>query len=145
MLSRSSKGTELTVLLPREIPGVIPKEAESIDNRLEDLDFFNTPELRLKLLKREGLQCFYCLRQLAESDYTVDHILPQADGGTHSYKNVVACCFECNSRKQAQDGTAFLLQNYRDGLLTAEEYRECLHSLEVVTGGNRKPDLSTVV
>lgn len=145
IVSRSYRGTELRVLLPREIPGVIPQAVVTYETPLEALGFFTTPELRLSLLRRENYQCFYCLRQLTEDSYTVDHIVAQADGGAHSYKNVVACCFECNSRKQDNDGKSFLLTNYRSGFLTADEHQKQLTALETVANGRQKPDISNIV
>ena len=33
---------------------------------------------------------------------TIDHKLPQADGGTHDIDNLVLCCGDCNSEKSAR-------------------------------------------
>ncbi|WP_284154070.1 HNH endonuclease [Desulfofustis limnaeus] len=145
IVSRSSRGTEIRVLLPKDIPGVVPAAQTLPKIDLEELDFFSSPALRLQILKRDKYKCFYCFRNLSEASYTVDHIRPQAEGGRHSYRNVVACCFECNVRKQNRDGKAFLLQNYREGMLTAEEYQERLLALESVQAGGIKPDLTNVV
>jgi hypothetical protein len=54
VIGRSPKGTELKVLLPREIEGVIPAKTERNEFNLEELDFFNGPELRLTILEREN-------------------------------------------------------------------------------------------
>ena len=145
ILSRSSQGTEVRVFLPKEINGVVPESHAEAPPPLESLDFFNTPELRLAILQREGKKCFYCLRSITEQNYTVDHVRAQANGGAHGYMNVVACCFECNSRKQHKDSKTFILQNYRNGLLTVEEHAERLEMLERVTSGLSKPNITKIV
>lgn len=145
LISRSVRGSEIQVLLPKEILGIIPEASSVTSKQLKELDFFNTPELRLVLLKRESHKCFYCLKSLSEENYTVDHIFAQVAGGTHSYTNVVACCFDCNSRKQDKTAKSFFLKNYRDGLLTSDEHQERLQALEAVASGKVKPDLERIV
>lgn len=59
-------------------------------------------------LKRESLyyrdhgMCQYCESRLTlntNGNFTVDHVIPKYAGGFTSWKNVVAACTDCNSRK----------------------------------------------
>jgi hypothetical protein len=35
-------------------------------------------------------------------EFTVDHIIPESQGGTTDFDNLCFCCFWCNSYKRAQ-------------------------------------------
>ena len=47
------------------------------------------------ILSRDKHKCGYCLKKAN----TVDHIIPQAQGGSDNWDNLVACCLECNQKK----------------------------------------------
>ena len=47
------------------------------------------------VLARDRGICAYCG---GEAD-TMDHIVPRAQGGPHTWENVVAACFHCNHKK----------------------------------------------
>ena len=142
ILERSREGTRVEVLVPREIPGLIEEARHTSLPDLDTLDFFNSPELRLAILEREKARCFYCRKSIERTNFTLDHVSPQS-GPTqnHTYKNVVACCFECNSRKQAKDAQDFLRQLYREGLLSAEEHQHRVEVLNALVSGKLVPDL----
>lgn len=53
----------------------------------------------LEVLEYFGHRCAYCLRTLAESPLTQDHVIPVVRGGAHSSDNVVPACRSCNSCK----------------------------------------------
>ena len=53
------------------------------------------PLTRNAVFARDNHRCQYC-RAPAES---LDHVIPKARGGEHSWENVVACCRRCNIRK----------------------------------------------
>ena len=138
---RGPKGTRVEVFLPHEMPGIIPDVTEGDVLDLERLDFFNDTNLRPLILEREDGLCFYCLRKIQKSNFTIDHVIPQCDGPEdNSYRNVVACCFECNSRKQNRKAADFLRQLYRDGLITVEEHDERRKALNQLLEGQLKPD-----
>lgn len=143
ILERSRTGTRLEVLLPHEIPGVVPEESASLSPAdLEALDFFNDPALRPALVRREQGRCFYCLRRIAESSFTVDHVTAQADlAGGHSYRNVVACCFDCNSRKREGDVLGFLRELYREGLLGTNEHARRREAVDELRAGRLVPSV----
>jgi 5-methylcytosine-specific restriction endonuclease McrA len=109
---------------------------------MDDLDFYNTPELRDLILHRENRACFYCLKALDAGRYTLDHVAAQSGPTTdHSYRNVVACCFDCNSQKQATNAEDFLRRLYRKGLLDADEHARRVEVLRALAAGQLVPDL----
>lgn len=48
--------------------------------------------------------CEYCLSQmtLTGQDFTIDHIIPEAEGGLTVFANLCLCCFWCNNFKNAR-------------------------------------------
>jgi hypothetical protein len=142
ILERSRVGTRVEVLIPREVLGLIEEARNVALHDLDSLDFFNNPELRLAIFEREKGRCFYCMKVIERTNFTLDHVMPQSGVvQNHSYKNVAGCCFECNSRKQAKDAQDFLRQIYREGLLTTEEHRARVDSLQALMSGKLIPDL----
>ena len=61
-------------------------------------------DLRRRVLKRAGKLCEYChtLMDFTGHEFTVDHIIPEAQGGTSEFANLCHCCFWCNNYKQAR-------------------------------------------
>jgi 5-methylcytosine-specific restriction endonuclease McrA len=53
------------------------------------------PLNRRAVFMRDSNRCQYCGRG-AEN---IDHVIPKAQGGTHSWENVVASCRRCNTKK----------------------------------------------
>lgn len=51
------------------------------------------------LFARDAHMCMYCGGQFTAKGLSRDHILPLSQGGTDSWKNVVAACKRCNNRK----------------------------------------------
>jgi 5-methylcytosine-specific restriction endonuclease McrA len=51
---------------------------------------------RLNIFKRDNHACQYCG---SDKDLSIDHVLPRSRGGGSSWKNLVAACKPCNSRK----------------------------------------------
>jgi 5-methylcytosine-specific restriction endonuclease McrA len=54
---------------------------------------------KYRLFARDRHVCGYCGGHFAESDLTVEHILPVSRGGQHDWTNVVTACRSCNTRK----------------------------------------------
>lgn len=46
------------------------------------------------------LLCFYCRKEIAVKDRTLDHVIPLNKGGIHSLTNLVMACKKCNSTKR---------------------------------------------
>jgi 5-methylcytosine-specific restriction endonuclease McrA len=53
--------------------------------------------------------CYYCQKQFAPEDLTMDHIVPLSRGGHSTKGNVVPCCKPCNSRKKTLTPTEMIL------------------------------------
>jgi CRISPR/Cas system Type II protein with McrA/HNH and RuvC-like nuclease domain len=51
---------------------------------------------RKRIFKRDGYSCQYCG---SKKNLTIDHVMPRSRGGLNSWKNMVTCCFRCNSYK----------------------------------------------
>ena len=51
---------------------------------------------RKRIFKRDGYSCQYCG---SKRNLTIDHVIPRSRGGTNTWKNMVTCCFRCNSTK----------------------------------------------
>ena len=62
------------------------------------------PELRRRVRQRAQNLCEYCrtLMDLTGHEFTIDHILPEAQGGSSQFDNLGFCCFWCNNYKQAR-------------------------------------------
>ena len=59
-----------------------------------------TPALtNAALFARDQHLCLYCGRDFSRQMLTRDHVKPLSQGGRDHWENVVAACFQCNSRK----------------------------------------------
>jgi len=134
-------GTKVKLFLPDEIPGCIPKKTveEVID--IEKIDFFSDPNYRDAIFRREGSTCFYCLKRLTKENYGLDHVQPQIDKGSNSYRNVVAACHSCNSSKTDIPADDFVRSLYRRGILNEKELEQRLMAIEKLKEGKLKPDI----
>lgn len=83
---------------------------------------------RVNIFKRDNYRCGYCG---STKDLTIDHIVPKSKGGTHTWRNVVTCCKECNFRKSDS-----LLENIPDMKLQITPYRP--NYIMFVTKSNKK-------
>ncbi|MGE5658328.1 MAG: HNH endonuclease [Actinomycetota bacterium] len=54
------------------------------------------PVNRREVLRRDSHSCQYCG---STKRLTLDHVIPKAQGGLHTWDNVVAACERCNSMK----------------------------------------------
>lgn len=126
--SRPGQINEYEVRLPseiREVKDFIEKDKQKVEKIIDDSkdDFYTDPQKRIKLLQREDYKCFYCMHELQRDDFYLDHLVPRTEGGQNYKSNLVASCKTCNTKKNAMKPGEFLLQNYRKGLLTQEEYQ----------------------
>lgn len=53
--------------------------------------------LRQSVYEADDFVCVYCG---AGDDLSLDHIVPQVNGGDDSFENLVTCCRSCNTRKR---------------------------------------------
>lgn len=60
--------------------------------------------LRRRVRERARSYCEYCRSYMDYTghDFTVDHIIPESQGGTSGFDNLCFCCFWCNNYKQAR-------------------------------------------
>lgn len=141
ILDTTVNGTKIRLRLPSEIEGIIPLAEElKAPQDLESLDFFEIPEHRLAILRREGNQCFYCLRSVDSSNYVIEHVTSRPSGD-NGYRNVVAACRNCNNRKGALLADDFLRALYRTGYLSVEEFDGRCAMLNRLRLGELKPEV----
>jgi 5-methylcytosine-specific restriction endonuclease McrA len=141
---RSRNGHLVRVLLPEEIPGVIPAPSSAAEVDIETLDFFSNRHYLNCLLAREDYRCFYCLKSIRAESCELDHVAAQANGRNHSYKNIVCSCHDCNTTKQAQDASDFIRSLYRKGILSQAELENRLSTLELLHSGKLIPEIGVV-
>ena len=152
LIRRSKAGHVIDVLLPDEIRGLrpgLPAVAGTIavggpasapqSPNLEGLDFLKTRALRQSIHLRERGHCFYCLRRTDARVQCLDHVVPRAQAGRNSYRNLVSSCLECNSLKGERPAADFLRWLYRQRCLTASELHTRLRALDALSSGKLPP------
>ena len=150
LVERSTAGHVVEVRLPQEIPAARPGPVGP-GNRpqpggaitLEEIDFVQTSALRQAIHARERGRCFYCLRRTKPRMLCLDHVVPRAELGGNSYRNLVSCCQECNARKGDSTAGNFLRWLFREGRLTSAELSARLRALEALTAGKRRPAMQS--
>ena len=150
LIERSNIGHIVEVRLPSEVcalrggpigaggPAKLPLPAI-----LEEMDFMRTRTIREFIYAREGGICFYCLRRIPNRAHCLDHVVPRAEGGSNSYRNLVSCCMDCNSRKNDRAAEDFLRELFREGRLSAKDLTARLRALQDLRAGKLRPRLST--
>jgi 5-methylcytosine-specific restriction endonuclease McrA len=119
---------EIAVHLPSDIPACRQlidreeREAFAEAEQKDERDYYNDAERRLVILARDGHTCVYCTAVLSEDSFVLDHLLPVARGGTNKKHNLVAACESCNGRRSESEPVQFLRENYRQQLLTQNEF-----------------------
>lgn len=63
-------------------------------------------EIRRMVARRAGWHCEYCKSQerFAPQNFTLDHIIPEIRGGSHSLENLAFACQGCNGCKFDKTG-----------------------------------------
>ena len=146
LLECAQSGHLVHVRLPQEIPGVRVSKISTqskihLKGSLETTDFFRNRALRQSIHARERGRCFYCLRRVARGRRCLDHVVPRAKLGRNSYRNLVSCCPECNSKKTDHPADEFLRWLYRERRLSANDLRGRLRALDGLAAGKLKPSL----
>ena len=73
----------------------------------------------IDLRKIQNNKCYYCDNELdfnTKNKVHLDHYIPLSKGGTHSIKNVVWSCSECNRQKNAKMPTVPLYRPVKSSL-----------------------------
>ena len=133
--SKPGQINEYIVKLPSEIRQV--KEFIELDENTDEEiyddsrdDFYTKKSNRLEILKRDEYKCFYCLCDLEQNDFYLDHIFPRSNGGHDWKSNLVSACRTCNTKKSVDDVDSFLMSNYRKGLMLQTEYLQQKNKLD---------------
>lgn len=135
-------GLKIKVFLPIEIEGcVVEREVEVKPIDIESINFYSDQKYRTTILKRENGECFYCLKKINTENYVLDHLTSQMNRGDNSYRNIVAACHECNSKKAGKNGDDFVRTLYRDGILSEKDLEKRLAMIQQVVAGEIKPEL----
>jgi 5-methylcytosine-specific restriction endonuclease McrA len=108
---------------------------------LKEIDFMQTKALRQAIYSRERGRCFYCLRRLAPTVRCLDHVVPRAQLGRNSYRNLVSSCLECNSQKGEKRAEDFLRWLYRERRLTGAELAGRQRALDALSAGKLRPSV----
>lgn len=148
LIDRTQAGHLVEVFLPDEIHAA-PHQGplryylgqRTGGSNIEEMDFFERFNRREAIHTRERGQCFYCLRPFLIRGRVLDHVVPQARGGTNSYRNLVSCCVECNSQKGESGAEDFLRTLYRQRRITSVELESRLRALEALAAGELRPVL----
>ncbi len=144
LVERSKAGHVVEVRLPDEIRAVMLNRIESrAAVNIEEADFLQNRTLRKAIHAREGGQCFYCLRRITPTVQCLDHVVPRAQSGRNSYRNLVSCCMECNSQKGEKSAEDFLRRLSRERRLTAAELTGRLRALDALASGKLPPPLQS--
>ena len=73
-----------------------------------------TKRLRYEILRRDNHTCRYCGAKAPDVKLTVDHVTPQALGGSDEPANLVTSCEPCNSGKTSVPPDASLVADVAD-------------------------------
>ena len=136
-LEQTRNGHSVKVFLPSDLNICTPKD-DRIELNMEEIDFFKGREYVHSLIKREQGSCFYCLSEISPENCELDHVISQLNGGDNRYKNIVATCHKCNTRKQSAGADDFLRGLYRKGMLSESEFEGRLSALEARKHGDLK-------
>ena len=75
--------------------------------------------------RRSNGHCWYCGLTLDPFDtFTLDHVVPQSQGGSNAVENLVAACKSCNSskgQKSVEQYRAYLLKRAGQ-IFTSEQF-----------------------
>lgn len=135
--------------IPAERPNAIESQAATGEDaagagaamNIEEADFMQNAALRNSIHAREGGKCFYCLRRTSKAVQCLDHVVPLAESGGNSYRNLVSSCLECNSQKGEKSAHDFLRWLYREGHLNSSELAGRIRALDDLASGNVRPEL----
>jgi len=139
-IASEHKGQRIQVYYPSEIDGFV---IDDIDNKkpeldIEEIDFFEIPENRIKILDRDNWECFYCFTKLTEDNYVLEHVISRPEG-KNTYRNLVASCRTCNNKKDSLNVNDFLRQLYRDNIISDIDLKTVSDNLIKLKNGDLKP------
>lgn len=133
--------SEVRAVRAAKIAAYRPAPAPRAAVNLEEEDFLRTRPLRQAIHAREDGRCFYCLRPITCKRWCIDHVVPRAQSGRNSYRNLVSCCVDCNSKKGERSAVEFFRSLYREHRLSDDELTGRLHALDELAAGKLVPPL----
>ena len=139
IVKKGGQGTTVEIFAPAEIPSCVKQRSEGGEIDLEAVDFYTDKAGRSAILEREAGKCFYCLCQIDSDSAVLDHAIPQVQKLDNSYRNIVACCHECNPLKAGASAEDFLRAPYRRKRLSGDELEDRLAVLDALRRGDLKP------
>jgi len=147
LVERSKAGHLVEIRLPSEVRAARPRQiarrplsrTRAFD--FEDLDFLKSPALRRAIHARELGRCFYCLSRLTPATRCLDHVVPRAEFGDNSCRNLVSCCQRCNVQKSDFPAADFLRRLHRERRLTEVELAARFRALDALAAGKLRPRL----
>ena len=133
--------------LPLEVKGVCAAKigahraapASRVVINIEEADFLEKQVLRQAIHEREGGRCFYCSRRITHHRRCLDHVVPRAELGQNSYRNLVSCCVDCNSQKGERSAEEHVRWLYRERRLGADDLPRRLRALDELAAGKLIP------
>jgi 5-methylcytosine-specific restriction endonuclease McrA len=150
LIERSNIGHVVEIRLPQQVraacanrTGADGRTAAPAGPTLDEMDFWRTRALRQAIHAREVGVCFYCLRRTPSRAHCLDHVVPVAKSGGNSYRNLVSCCLDCNSRKKDLPAEDFLRRLYREGRLSAKDLSARLRAVQALAAGKLRPQVSS--
>lgn len=111
------EGTLYAVVLPTEVQAAIKRHATAQASEVTSPNYFEDPERRRELFERDHWMCQYCGDRLTAETATLDHYVPQCQGGSDLPENLRTCCLLCNSIKSGRsysEAAADILEAVRD-------------------------------
>jgi hypothetical protein len=127
---------EISVHLPSDIPTcrnlIEQEEREALTQAdfKDERDYYNDLQRRLTILDRDDHVCVYCTAPLSDDSFVLDHLIPLSKGGTNHRHNLAAACEVCNRRRSDSDPIQFLRENYRQQLITQDEFLRLKNYIE---------------
>jgi hypothetical protein len=116
------EGTIYQVRLPREVPEIVAKM--NVETSEVAIDYFNDPDGRKEVFERDQWICQYCGEPLRPDTATLDHFIPQCNGGQSTKENLRACCLICNSIKSGktyEEAATLLLESIKKRKVRASQ------------------------
>lgn len=140
VIRTTHSGRLIRLNLPSEVPGLLREQDPLPSVSIEEMDFFEVPENRERLLRREGHRCFYTLKELTPDNFIVEHVVSRPNGD-NSYRNCVAASREANNRKGSSSAEDFLRRLYREGFLSDSEFDGRQQALKDLLEGRLVPPM----
>ena len=134
-------GTVIRILLPSAVLQKLANTDEAAPPTIEDVDFFEEPDGRRAILRREGNRCFYCQRQLDELNTVMEHVISRP-AGDNSYRNIVASCFSCNNSKGSDDVFDFVRSLLRSDRISEDEFDALTSRIRLLRQGKLLPEMA---